>query len=902
MIISEENHLAHYGILRRSGRYPWGSGDNIPQRSKSFLDYVADLRRQGLSDTEIARGMSLFEDGKPWTTTEFRRAASIAKNEKRAADVSQARRLKEKGTSNIAIGKAMGLNESTVRSLLKEGLEDKLNVLHTTANFLKDRIEEVKYLDVGAGNEHWVGVSRDKLDTAIALLKDEGYKMHYVKIPQLGTAHETTLKVMTKPGVPYSEVYANRGQIQQPRGYTEDGGRSFLGIHPPLSIDSKRIAVRYGEDGGKEADGAIWVRRGVEDVSIGNAHYAQVRIMVDGTHYIKGMAMYKDDLPAGADLVFNTPKSNTGNKLDVLKPLATNKEGGINENNPFGSIIRQRTETGPDGKVRVTSAMNLVGSPTKEGSGEEGHWDTWSRSLSSQFLSKQSPKLAEQQLAKAYDEKKKEFDEINKLTNPAVKKALLDKFAEDADAAAVHLKAAKMAGQSTHVILPIPSMKETEVYAPNFKNGERVVLIRHPHGGTFEIPDLVVNNKHPEAIKLLGKDAQDAIGINHKVAEHLSGADFDGDTVLVIPNNHRKIQTTPALLGLKGFDPQAAYPQYEGMHVMTSRQTQTEMGKISNLITDMTIKGAGTADLARAVRHSMVVIDAEKKKLNYKQSAIDNGIPQLKAKYQGGSRKGASTLISRKGQDIRVPERKQGFKTDPKTGEKIFRPTGKSFEKNGKVIVKTQKVSRLGEAKDARELVSEGGTKIESVYATHSNRLKSLGNEARLTSLHTPTIPYSPSAKKHYKDQVDSLTAKLHIAERNAPLERQAQVLANTWVTAIRESNPDMDYAEEKKVKAQALIEARTRTGAGKKKIEIEPKEWEAIQAGAISNDRLTRILKNSDVDQIKELATPKPKRLMTTSKLARAQSMLDSGHTQAEVAAALGVSLTTLKTSLSGG
>ena len=48
------------------------------------------------------------------------------------------------------------------------------------------------------------------------------------------------------------------------------------------------------------------------------------------------------------------------------------------------------------------------------------------------------------------------------------------------------------------------------------------------------------------------------------------------------------------------------------------------MGDVSNLITDMTIKGANNDELARAVRHSMVVIDSEKHNLDVKASARDN--------------------------------------------------------------------------------------------------------------------------------------------------------------------------------------------------------------------------------------------------------------------------------------
>jgi hypothetical protein len=604
------------------------------------------------------------------------------------------------------------------------------------------------------------------------------------------------------------------------------------------------------------------------------------------------MAMYNDDLPPGVDLMFNTNKSFTGNKKDAMKKIADDPE------NPFGSIVRQRLDpkTG-----KPTSAMNMIG--TKEGSGEEGGWDAWSKSLSSQFLSKQSPSLAKTQLDVTYSSKKQELEDIMSLTNPVVRKKLLEAFADGSDSAAVHLKAAALPRQRTQVILPMNSMKENEVYAPNFRDGERVVLVRYPHGGIFEIPELTVNNRQPKARRALG-DAQDAIGINSKVAARLSGADFDGDTVLVIPNNQGKIKTAPALEGLKGFDPQAAYPKYDGMKVMDSRGKGIEMGIVSNLITDMTIRGATPGELARAVRHSMVVIDAEKHQLNYRQSAIDNGIPQLKAKYQSSKRGGASTIVSRKKGTVDVLERRprsaaRGGSIDKETGKKVYEETGNSWidKKTGKLVVAKVKVNKLANAEDAHTLSS--GTPIERVYADHSNKLKALANEARRVAVNTKNPPQSPSARLAYEKEVASLDAKLNLAYRNKPLERQAQIIGNAEVQMKRQSYPDMDASELKKVKSLALTKARNRTGASKAQITITPAEWDAIQAGAISANKLSDILDNADVDQIKQLATPRTQHLMTPVKARRAEAMAKSGYTQSEIADALGVSLTTLKVAI---
>lgn len=870
--------LLHYGIIRKSGRYPWGSGgdDNAENtRNKSFLDHVAALKKKGLTESEIARGFDM-------SVSELRAQRSIAKNEQRQADIAMAQKLKDKGYSNVAIGKRMGKNESTVRSLLEPGAADKASVLQSTANMLKAEVAAKTYVDIGSGSEAFVnvsgltGVSSTRLSTAVDMLRQEGYEVHTVKRPQIGTGLNTTVKVLVPPGTTQRDVFLNRDKIQLIGSHSDDGGRTFYGVKEPISINPNRVSIRYKEDGGDQADGVVFVRPGVKDVSLGGSKYAQVRIKVGDGHYIKGMAIYKDDLPDGVDLLFNTNKSDTGNKLDALKPLTDDPDL------PFGSIVRQIGDNLGTPKARVTSAMNLVN--------EEGSWEKWSKSIAPQVLSKQSPKLVRQQLDVTYQQRIKQFDEIKGLTNPIVRQRMLNDFADGTDAASVHLKAAALPRQATRVILPISRMDATKVYAPGFNDGERVVLIRYPHAGAFEIPELVVNNRNAEARKLLG-DSRDAIGIHHSVAERLSGADFDGDAVLVIPNNAGRIRSDPALEGLKNFDPRASYPAWDGMKRMTN--TQTEMGKVSNLITDMSLRQASTDEIARAVRHSMVVIDAEKHGLDYVRSYNDNGIKQLKEKYQTG---GASTLISKAKSRKDVPERKprsaaKGGPVDRQTGELRYEPTNRINSRTGKPV--TTRTTKLAEAKDAHTLSS--GTPVERIYADHSNKLKSLANDARLASINTPTPKQSPSARRVYETQVRSLDAKLARAVRNRPLERRAQAIAGAVVSAKRQANPDLEPETIKKLKFQALTEARNRTGASKQRIRIEPDEWEAIQANAISATKLKDILNNADMDIVRDLATPRDPKLMTPAKITRANSMLASGYTRAEVAKALGVSLTTL-------
>lgn len=904
--MTDASFLRHEGVLRKSGRYPWGSGANPEQRARSFKTHVAELQRQGMSPTEIAKAFSGVDaDGKEYkmTTTQLRALTSISNDAIKRAEIREVAKYKEKGWSNVAIGEKMGKNESSVRALIAAAEKDDKDAIQTTADVVRKQVDEKGYIDFGAGTANHLGVSNERLGTAIAVLKEEGYKVHYVKTEQMGTGKFTSLKVLTNADKTYSDVLKNKDNIEPLLGKSEDGGKTFtnLGMLPPLNVNAKRVGVRYAEEGGADKDGVIEIRRGVKDLDMGNARYAQVRIGVGGTHYLKGMAMYSDDLPDGVDMVFNTNKSDTGNKLDAMK---SQKE---DETNPFGSAVRQITKKNKDGSETVTSALNIVN--------EEGDWTSWSSKLSSQMLSKQSTVLAKQQLGKRYDQKQAEYDEIMALTNPIVKRKLLESFADGADSSATHLKAAGLPRTANHVILPINSLKDNEVYAPKYKDGEKVVLIRHPHGGTFEIPELTVNNKNREANSVI-KNARDAIGINAKVAERLSGADFDGDTVLVIPNPQSgpiRVKTSAPLEGLKDFNPQKLYKLPDDAPKMSAKAKGQQMGDVSNLITDMTIKDAPFSDIVRAVRHSMVVIDAEKHHLDYKQSAKDNGIAALKKQYQmkpNGKAGGASTLISQAKSEVRVNERKlrsakEGGPIDPKTGKKVFVETGETYRKwdkekqeyVGPEIPKTVKVKKMEFYDDANKLSS--GTLMEQVYADHANKLKALANNSRKAAYGTKPIPTSASAKKAYAIEVKELNAALNEALKNKPLERKAQLIAGQIVMAKRQAEPDMDAAQLKKIKALAQAEGRARTGAEKQSIKVTPKQWEAIQAGAISTNMLEKILDNADLNIIKELATPRERTEMSSTSVTRARAMLKSGASQADVAAALGVSTSTLDTAL---
>ena len=901
-ISNRDDVLIHYGVKRRSGRYPWGSGDDPYQHSGDFLGRVEELQKKGLSEKEIADTIGL-------TTSQLRIQKSLAKDERRALQVARAKGLREDGKSLSEIAKIMGFNnDSSVRALLNDNAESRMKLAKSTADILKKQVDEKGMIDVGTGVERVMGVSKEKLKEALYILEMQGYPTYGGRVPQATNAGRlTTLKVLCPPGTEHKEIF-NYENIHSFSEYvSRDNGKTFSKFEYPSAMDGKRLQICYAEQGGVQKDGVIEVRRGCKDLDLGNSHYAQVRIMVDGksvgadkNRYLKGMCVYSDDLPKGIDVRFNTNKHLGTPVKDVLKTVKDDPS------NPFGSLIKPNGQSkyiGEDGKEHLSLINKRA---------EEGDWGEWSNKLPSQFLAKQNISLIKKQIGLAQASKDEEFAEIKALTNPVVKKTLLKSFADDCDSAAVHLHAAALPRQKYQVILPVPTLKDNEVYAPNFKNGEQIALVRFPHGGTFEIPILTVNNKHADARRVLGSNPLDAIGINQHNADRLSGADFDGDTVLCIPHNSKvKISSQKALAGLEGFDTKEAYgPQtYKGKNVRLMTRTQLEMGKISNLITDMTLKGANEDELARAVRHSMVVIDAEKHKLNYKQSEIDNGISELKHKYQGHYNEqgnwstGASTLLSRAKGEKAVIKRKGSPKIDPETGKQYWEIDKTSYidKKTGKQVYRMQKSTNMYETDDANTLSS--GTPQEQVYANYANHLKALGNSARKELISTPNYKYSPDSKNKYLEEVKSLDSKLNIALLNAPKERQAQVIANSVVAAKKKEFPDLTKKELKKISQQALSEAREQVGSKREPVKISDREWEAIQAGAISPTKLKQIIDNSDLDRLRELATPRSsKNTISPAKENKIKAMIASGYTNAEIADAIGVSSSTVAKYIKGG
>ena len=936
----EDDELMHYGMPRRSGRYPWGSGDDPYQRTGDFLSRVEALKKTGWTETpeNIKKDFNL-------SVKEYRNEKSICNDARRMLKVEQAEALKEKGLSNVAIGKEMGINESSVRELLNQKKKAKMMETQSTVDFLKQQADEKKMIDVGKGLEKELNISKERLDLALYYLETrDGYPVYGNRFSQVTNPGQmTTQKVLCVPGTKHNEIY-DLSKIQTVHDYiSRDGGQTYeKKFTYPASMDSKRLKIltadEVGPDGvkGIEKDGLIEIRRGVADLSLGNSKYAQVRILVDDNKYLKGMAVYSDNMPDGIDVIFNTNKSSPEKAL---------KDIGKDPDNPFGSLIKDANQGGQYWYDSTTGQRCSSKNPNAKlglinKRADEGDWTEWQDSLPSQFLAKQNITMVKKQLGIAKADKIAEYEEICSLNNPTVKKHLLEKFADNCDSAAVDLKAASLPGQKYHVIIPINALKENEVYAPNYKDGTKLALIRYPHAGTFEIPILTVNNKNKVANNVLGKDVGDAVGINKKVADRLSGADFDGDTVMCIPTNDSrgkvKITSTPELEDLKDFDPTMAYGPhtYEGRNVklISKGYMQKQMGVVSNLITDMTLQGAGPEDMAKAVRHSMVIIDSYKHKLDYKQSERDNDIARLKKEWQGHIgedgryHEGASTIISRaKGQQD-VPKRQgspytnipgqKGYDPSRPDGAKMWKTaTGKNLEytvtkenkRTGEVteVVKkrTQQSTKMMETDDANTLVSDFRNPKELCYADYANSMKALANKARLEIHKTGKIEYSKTAAETYAKEVASLKTKLHTAELNVVKERAAQRKAAASVKEKIDLDPEFDKKDKKKIGQQALTRAREDLGSLSRKernITIDDREWEAVQAGAINETTLKRILNNTDISVLREKATPRNTKGMSQGQVNKIKAM-SASYTIAQIADKMNCSPSTVSKILKG-
>lgn len=929
-----DNYIAHIGRPHEgwtphSGRYAYGTGAKWDKKHREWLA-LADERQQHF--TEHPEECIDKKTGKPvsvkvalaqsfdMSTGTYQNVRKMHVEGKRAEDIRRCVSMYDggNGMSISQISDATGLKWSTIKNYLKPGAIHAAERTTNIASALETLINEGKYVDVSPGVEFQLGISETQLSAAVEYLKSLGYAKEEIHVPQATNPDlKPAVMVLAEPGTTKRELWANREKISSPDGiWFENDGEILKVREAPVSIDSSRLRVKYAEDEGDKKDGVIEIRPGLEDLNLGDRPYAQVRIAVDGTHYLKGMAIYNAHLPDGVDILFNTSKHNNvpikgEGDMTVLKPLKKNflDKSQIDISNPFGSATRQWNYTDSNG-VEHQSPVEIVN--------DDESWDKWKRSLSPQILSKQPIELARKQLALAYENKEREYNDILKVDNPTFKRQLLAEFADSCDSDAVDLKAAPVHDQTTNVILPISSLKDDEIYAPYYENGQELYLFRFPHAGKFEIAKCRVNNDNPEGKEVLGTTPWKAVGINANVAARLSGADFDGDTTLIIPASSANIQTQKPLEDLVNFNHLDIYHKQPNQVKTGDKKDggdgfrkQQEMGKITNLITDMTAMNASEDEIARAVKYSMVVIDAEKHNLDWRRCKEDCKITELYQKYQGKKGGGGVTIMTRSRSRIDIPEREEIRYPSQMTpeekerwdrGEKIYRETGR-LNKNGKLV--KEKTDRMSIEKDARNLIKKGYD-IEYVYADHANKLKELALISRAESRRIGPTKENTEARKVYPAEYESLKKKYADTMLNKPRERQAQLIASKNIERLKQANPRFrDYQDKeaqdklKKFRNREIQAARKKVGAERVKVELTPKEWEAINAGVFSDTKLSVLLQHANKNKVMDLATGRTAVGVNEAKLSRARTLQKQGKTWDEIANELDVSKSTLQKAL---
>ena len=236
--IPDNDYVMHYGVGKLdgapgpgSGRYPLGSGENANQRMNNFRNVYEELKKNGLSQTEIAQAMGM-------STTKLRTMISTTSEQKLKENIATAQELKARGYGATEIGRRMGgVSEATVRGWLKSGEKERKTSASQTVEMLKEQIKEKGCLDVGKGVEKYIGVSQTMLSTAVAELEREGYNVYSVRVPQLGMPGKyTTIKTLADPSIDVKDIRKDMTMIKSIEAFSPNDGESFHVAEYPESI------------------------------------------------------------------------------------------------------------------------------------------------------------------------------------------------------------------------------------------------------------------------------------------------------------------------------------------------------------------------------------------------------------------------------------------------------------------------------------------------------------------------------------------------------------------------------------------------------------------------------------------------------------------------------------------
>lgn len=876
----------------------WGTKEHPYDTANAFLEALAQFKAGGGTDKEFGDYLGL-------SSSNFRDMKSAAKNDVLSENIKSLNDMINRGNSLRSAAAALGVPEATARGWLSTKSNKGGSQIDSITSELRNMLADGKYVDIGEGSEYILGVSTEKLRAAVKKLETEGYHVINYYQRQMTSINKTQMKVLVPADVESVDVRKDKSKISPPLFYMDSSTGKAEKFERPRSISSNRVQVLAADDPhplggvGIDRDGLIEVRRGVPELSLGKANYAQVRILVDGNKYLKGMCVYAPEgsLPDGIDVRFNS------NKPTAEKGY---KEAKSNPNNPFGANIKeddelmlaQRHYIDKDGN-RQLSCLNIVS--------EEGTWFEWSKSLASQVLSKQRIDVIKRQLDSSLNANYRSYLKIMEIENEDIRAKMLDDLAGKIDQNAVALKGAAFNRQAAHVIIPNPDLKPGEIYAPNYRDGESCVLIRFPHGGLFEIPAVKVNNKSKSSKELIGNSI-DAICMNPVDAKTLSGADFDGDTVQVIPNNDGAMIRMEAQKDLQDFDPGiyklGNYPNEKPLK--NKERGYQYMGSITNLITDMSMMGADVKDLVAATKFSMVAIDAWKHGYAVKPAWKELGIDDLIKKYRHGKR-GASTIISRTKSPVYVPEQRlvtnkyevpKDRLKDWEAGKPVYIPTGrKKFDKKTGEYVVAQMTVDKGSVQDPRNLVGHLSPK-EDVYADFAYNMHELANSCRKEARMAAAYQKDVNATNKYADAVESIKAKVISRKRKSPYERLAQLIAEADLQVKISDAPELtdNPKELKKAAAASLERARKKIQLTDVDITLTDEEWEALFSNALTSDMFNYVLRHCDPIELSKRALHESDPVMSENMVKRINEMSKNGYSRLEIAEHTGFTLKQLK------